>query len=47
MENNWQQSYGELKSYITLLEASGSINVIRYIVELQRKVAFPFVTSTL
>jgi LPS export ABC transporter permease LptG/LPS export ABC transporter permease LptF len=38
-----RMTYGELKSYIGLLQASGSLNVVPYLVQLQRKVAFPFV----
>jgi lipopolysaccharide export LptBFGC system permease protein LptF len=37
-------NYGELKSYITLLQSSGSMNVVKYVVDLQRKIAFPFVS---
>lgn len=39
-----RMNYGELKSYITLLQSSGSMNVVKYIVDLQRKIAFPFVS---
>jgi lipopolysaccharide export LptBFGC system permease protein LptF len=35
--------YGQLRAYIAKLEASGSY-VVPYLVALQRKVAFPFVT---
>jgi lipopolysaccharide export LptBFGC system permease protein LptF len=38
-----QMTYGELKAYITRLRASG-LDVMRYVVAAQRKVAFPFVT---
>jgi lipopolysaccharide export LptBFGC system permease protein LptF len=38
-----RMTYGELKSYITELRASG-YHVVPYMVQLQRKVAFPFVT---
>ena len=36
-------TYGELKRYIAQLRASG-YHVVPYMVQLQRKVAFPFVT---
>ena len=36
-------TYGELKDYIAQLQASG-YHVVPYMVQLQRKVAFPFVT---
>jgi lipopolysaccharide export LptBFGC system permease protein LptF len=36
-------TYGELKRYIGVLQASG-YHVVPYMVQLQRKVAFPFVT---
>jgi lipopolysaccharide export system permease protein len=39
-----RMTYGELKRYIALLQASGSMNVVPYLVHLQRKVAFPFVS---
>ncbi len=39
-----RMSYGELKGYIGLLQATGSMNVVKYLVDLQRKVAFPFVS---
>jgi LPS export ABC transporter permease LptG len=39
-----RMNYGELKSYISLLQSSGSMNVVKYMVDLQRKVAFPFVS---
>ncbi|HZP49176.1 MAG TPA: LptF/LptG family permease [Vicinamibacterales bacterium] len=39
-----RMNYGELKGYITLLQSSGSMNVVKYIVDLQRKIAFPFVS---
>jgi LPS export ABC transporter permease LptG/LPS export ABC transporter permease LptF len=39
-----RMNYGELKSYISLLQSSGSMNVVKYIVDLQRKIAFPFVS---
>ncbi len=39
-----RMNYGELKSYITLLQSSGSMNVVKYVVDLQRKIAFPFVS---
>src|SRR5581483_4386280 len=39
-----RMSYGELKSYIALLQQSGSMNVVKYLVDLQRKIAFPFVS---
>jgi lipopolysaccharide export LptBFGC system permease protein LptF len=39
-----RMNYGELKNYISLLQSSGSINVVKYTVDLQRKVAFPFVS---
>jgi lipopolysaccharide export LptBFGC system permease protein LptF len=35
-----RMTYGELKSYIGLLQSSGSMNVVPYLVQLQRKVAF-------
>src|SRR5262245_28677393 len=38
-----RMTYGELKRYVTELQASG-YSVIAYMVQLQRKVAFPFVT---
>jgi len=38
-----RMTYGELKRYITQLESSG-YDSVRYMVQLQRKVAFPFVT---
>lgn len=38
-----QMTYGQLKNYITQLR-SGGYNVVPYMVSLQRKVAFPFVT---
>jgi LPS export ABC transporter permease LptF/LPS export ABC transporter permease LptG len=38
-----RMTYGELKRYIGLLQASG-YHVVPYMVQLQRKVAFPFVT---
>jgi LPS export ABC transporter permease LptF/LPS export ABC transporter permease LptG len=38
-----QMTLGELRTYISQLRASGS-NVLPYLVELQRKVAFPLVT---
>jgi LPS export ABC transporter permease LptF/LPS export ABC transporter permease LptG len=38
-----RMTYGELKRYITQLQASG-YHVVPYLVQLQRKVAFPFVT---
>ena len=38
-----RMTYGELKRYIGELEASG-YHVVPYMVQLQRKVAFPFVT---
>jgi len=40
-----RMSYGELKSYIALLQASGSMNIVKYLVDLQRKIAFPFVSA--
>jgi LPS export ABC transporter permease LptG len=36
-------TYGELRDYVTRLDASGA-SVVKHMVELQRKVAFPFVT---
>ena len=36
-------TFGELKQYITQLETSG-YHAVPYMVQLQRKVAFPFVT---
>lgn len=39
-----RMNYGELKSYIALLQSSGSMNVTKYVVDLQRKIAFPFVS---
>ena len=36
-------TYGQLKRYIVQLRASG-FHVVPYMVQLQRKVAFPFVT---
>ena len=38
-----QMTYGQLRSYITQLR-TGGYNVVPYMVSLQRKVAFPFVT---
>jgi LPS export ABC transporter permease LptG/LPS export ABC transporter permease LptF len=38
-----RMTYGELKSYIDRLQSSG-FNAVPYMVQLQRKVAFPFVT---
>ena len=38
-----RMTYGELKHYIAQLQASG-YHVVPYMVQLQRKVAFPFVT---
>jgi len=38
-----RMTYGELKRYIAVLQASG-YHVVPYVVQLQRKVAFPFVT---
>jgi LPS export ABC transporter permease LptF/LPS export ABC transporter permease LptG len=38
-----RMTYGELKSYIAQLQSSG-YHVVPYVVQLQRKVAFPFVT---
>jgi len=38
-----RMTYGELKKYITELQASG-YHVVPYMVQLQKKVAFPFVT---
>ena len=38
-----RMTYGELKRYVTELQSSG-YSVIAYMVQLQRKVAFPFVT---
>src|SRR2546425_596487 len=38
-----RMTYGELKRYVTELQASG-YSVVAYLVQLQRKVAFPFVT---
>ena len=38
-----RMTYGELKDYIAHLKASG-YHVVPYMVQLQRKVAFPFVT---
>src|SRR3954452_10863300 len=38
-----RMTYGELKHYIGVLQASG-YHVVPYVVQLQRKVAFPFVT---
>ncbi|MCU1383395.1 MAG: lipopolysaccharide transporter permease [Acidobacteria bacterium] len=38
-----RMTYGELKQYIAKLQASG-YHVVPYVVQLQRKVAFPFVT---
>ena len=38
-----RMTYGELKRYVTELQ-SGGYSVIRYMVDLQRKIAFPFVT---
>jgi LPS export ABC transporter permease LptF/LPS export ABC transporter permease LptG len=38
-----RMTYGELKRYVTELQASGYY-VINYIVQLHRKIAFPFVT---
>jgi LPS export ABC transporter permease LptF/LPS export ABC transporter permease LptG len=38
-----RMTYGELKDYIAQLKASG-YHVVPYMVQLQRKVAFPFVT---
>ena len=39
-----RMNYGELKGYISLLQSSGSMNVTKYVVDLQRKIAFPFVS---
>jgi lipopolysaccharide export LptBFGC system permease protein LptF len=36
-------TYGQLKRYVAQLQAGG-YDVMRYMVELQRKIAFPFVT---
>ena len=41
-----RMTYGELKHYIGELKASG-YHVVPYMVQLQRKVAFPFVTLRL
>jgi lipopolysaccharide export LptBFGC system permease protein LptF len=38
-----RMTYGELKKYIEQLQASG-YHVVPYMVQLQKKVAFPFVT---
>jgi len=38
-----RMTYGELKQYITQLQASG-YRAVPYMVQLQRKIAFPFVT---
>jgi lipopolysaccharide export LptBFGC system permease protein LptF len=38
-----RMTYGELKKYILQLQASG-YHVVPYMVQLQKKVAFPFVT---
>jgi lipopolysaccharide export LptBFGC system permease protein LptF len=38
-----QMNLGELRTYISQLRASGA-NVVAYLVELQRRVAFPLVT---
>jgi LPS export ABC transporter permease LptF/LPS export ABC transporter permease LptG len=38
-----QMTYGELRNYISQLEASGA-NVVPYVVQLHHKVAFPLVT---
>src|SRR5919204_5756640 len=39
-----RMTYGQLKNYVAMLQASGSLNVVPYLVRLQRKVAFPFVS---
>jgi LPS export ABC transporter permease LptF/LPS export ABC transporter permease LptG len=39
-----RMTYGQLKGYVTVLQASGSLNVVPYLVQLQRKIAFPFVS---
>jgi len=36
-------TYGQLKAYVEQLNLSG-FNAVRYMVQLQRKIAFPFVT---
>ena len=38
-----QMSYGQLKNYLTALQASGAY-AVPYLVALQKKIAFPFVT---
>jgi lipopolysaccharide export LptBFGC system permease protein LptF len=38
-----RMTYGQLKRYIATLKTSG-FNVVPYMVQLQRKIAFPFVT---
>ena len=38
-----RMTYGELKRYISVLQASG-YHVVPYMVQLQKKIAFPFVT---
>jgi lipopolysaccharide export system permease protein len=38
-----RMTYGELKQYIAQLQSSG-YDAVRYMVQLQRKIAFPFVT---
>jgi lipopolysaccharide export LptBFGC system permease protein LptF len=39
-------TYGQLKRYVAQLQVGG-YDVMRYMVELQRKIAFPFVTIVL
>jgi lipopolysaccharide export system permease protein len=39
-----RMTYAQLKNYVALLQASGSLNVVPYLVRLQRKIAFPFVS---
>jgi LPS export ABC transporter permease LptG len=39
-----RMTYAQLKSYVALLQASGSLNAVPYLVRLQRKIAFPFVS---
>jgi LPS export ABC transporter permease LptF/LPS export ABC transporter permease LptG len=39
-----RMTYAQLKNYVALLQSSGSLNVVPYLVRLQRKIAFPFVS---
>ena len=39
-----RMTYAQLENYVALLQASGSLNVVPYLVRLQRKIAFPFVS---